>query len=181
MEEKGIKFLASSPQVIKQAIAEWLGHWHWHVHVVTLVKSNAKHIVLSAPCIACVENVLADGRNGPISCINLFVAVSTITNTMGCYPVVADEDGPSRCYVSASLAYHYTESVFCLGMYLKEENHKAISIWLFLLIRGLWWSQIDTKFAHNLYSWKALKVSHKHFLCFPSECHLLLIICCGSA
>jgi len=64
--------------------------------VFTSVKSNTKHIELSASCTACIENVLADERNGPMGCTNLFVAVSTITNTMGCYPVVADEDGPSR-------------------------------------------------------------------------------------
>lgn len=79
--------------------------------MVTSVKSYSKCTGLSAPRTPCVENVLADGGNGAIRCINLFVAVSIITNTMGCYSVVEGEDGPSRCYVSASLAYGYTESL----------------------------------------------------------------------
>lgn len=80
--------------------------------------------MLSLPHTVCIENLLADGRNVPISSINLFVAVSTITNTMGYYPIVADEDDPSRCYVSASLTYHYTETLL-LGLVFKGRKPQS--------------------------------------------------------
>lgn len=59
------------------------------------MEDNTKHIVLFTTLAACIVNGSADGRNGPVRCTNLFVAVPTITNTKGCYPVVAAEDSPS--------------------------------------------------------------------------------------